>query len=175
MEKKIGKKAKALIITAVVIFAVIVVSIVVKANETYIYSRGLYLLMPKSVTIEVEDKSYEFYARINEDFNAKEQKSAPLEAYEYYCTDPDTGEEILVSGTDNVELNGEYKQVFLSFLIDAKIRLDTIKSVVSKCFAVLIVVAIVALIVVWYKVWAKKEDEAKAKKYKVKNHHKNSN
>lgn len=162
-KKKLSKKAKIIVSVVVVIAVIIAGFITVKANETAFYKYALYTFMPKTLTAEEINADFDVSVRFNEEYNAETQSSQPLEAFEYYYTDPDTGKEVVIKGTENAVINGEEVPIYLGFLIEAQMNLATMKSVLSKVAIALAVVIVVVAIVVWFFIWSKKEDEEKEK------------
>lgn len=162
-KKKLSKKAKIIVSVVVVIAVIIAGFITVKANETAFYKYALYTIMPKTLTAEEINADFDVSVRFNEEYNAETQSSQPLEAFEYYYTDPDTGKEVVIKGTENAVINGEEVPIYLGFLIEAQMNLATMKSVLSKVAIALAVVIVVVAIVVWFFIWSKKEDEEKEK------------
>lgn len=166
---KLTKKMKVLIASIVVILLIAVTAIVYFTNSVAINNYVLYMFMPKTITGEQMDTNYDLHVRLNEKYDADTQSNQPLEAYEYYYTDPQSGEEVVITGAKDAEINGEKVPIYLGFLIEAKNNLDTFTSIFSKVIAVLVVVLIAVGIVLWYKSWSRREDEAKAKTYKANN------
>lgn len=166
IKKKLSKKVK-IIITFIVVIAVILSGIIiVRTNETAVYTYVMYTLMPKTISAEEMHNNFDLSVRLNKNFDPKTQDSQPLEAFEYYYTDPKTGKEVVVGGTENVLINGDEVPAYLGFVIKAKMNLETIKSVLTRIAIVLVVILIAGVIVIWFKVWSKKEDEQKARLYK---------
>lgn len=176
IKNKMSKKVK-LIITFIVLIAVVISGIIiVKSNQNYFYTRALYMLMPKTITGQEMGTDYDLSVGLNGEYDAKKKSSYPLEAFEYYYTDPQTGEDKVVKGTENASINGEEVPVYLGFLIEAKTNLENLKSVLSKTAIVLVLIIIVGGIILWYKVWSKKEEQQKERKYKNShNKHKSAN
>ena len=103
------------------------------------------------------------------DYDSKKQASQPLEAYEYYYTDPETNETVVIKGTENAVINDDEIPVYLGFLLRAKMNMNTFGDIVQKVFIVLAVLVVFGLIVLWFKSWSRREDEAKAQIYGKKN------
>lgn len=167
--KKLTKKAKGLIALGVALCVVIIGVIVYFTNSTAINNYVLYMFMPKTITASEINTNYDLGVRLNEDYDAKKQKSQPLEAFEYYYTDPETGKEVVVKGADNAKINGEDVPIYLGFLIRAKTNMNSFKSILSKVLLVVVPVLIAVGIVLWFKAWSKKQDEEKQMKYKSNN------
>lgn len=172
-KKKLNKKVKLIIVFVVIIAVIISGAIVVRTNETAVYTYALYTLMPKTISSEEMHTDYDISVRLNKNFDPKKQDSQPLEAFEYYYTDPQTGKEVVIGGTENTMINGNEVPVYLGFVIKAKMNLETLKSVLTKIAFVIVAILVVVGIVVWFKVWSKKEDEQKAKIYKNSKNSKN--
>lgn len=162
-KKKLNKKLKALI--AIVVMAVLIITgiVVVKTNETMVYTYGLYTLMPKTLTAEEINTDYDISVRLNKNFDAKAQDSQPLEAFEYYYTDPSTGKEVVIGGTESTDINGNEVPVYLGFVIKAQMNLNKLKSALTVLLVLFVVLLVVAAIVIWFLIWSKKEDEKKNK------------
>lgn len=166
--KKNPKFVKLLVII-LLLFAIIASFVVIKQNETEIYTKVIYTIMPKSISSNNDNYDVDFYIELNDDFDFNDNTASPLDAFNYRYIDPDSGKEVLIEGTENAVINGNNVQVYLGFVIELQNRINEIKNIVIRVILALFSIAIVAGIVVWYKVWSKKEDEAKAKKYKAKN------
>lgn len=166
IKKSLNKKTKSIIAILVVVAVIISGAIIIKTNETAVYTYALYTLMPKTVSAEDMNTDCDISVRLNKNFDAKKQASQPLEAFEYYYTDPQSGEEVVVGGTENAVINGEQVPVYLGFIIRAKMNLETMKDIMAKITLAIVAILIVVGIIVWFKVWSKKEDEQKAKIYK---------
>ena len=132
--------------------------------QTKVYTEAMYALMPKEITTTVgKDPSYEITlgVRKNPDFDAKKQSKTPLVAFEFYYYN-EKGELVELGSDGSIVVDGaDYGPGYLSFLVKAKENLNTVKSVASKVIIVLVILAVCGLIVVWFKVWSKKEDEKK--------------
>lgn len=166
---KLTKKAKAIIALLVALAVIVTGIIVVKVNDEAIYNELVYIVMPKTIRAEeMQDDpdfhiDFDIHVRKNKDYDIKTQSQQPLEAYEYYYIDPETNEEVVVKGTEEIEVDGNKIGPYLLFLIKAKENEDKIKSVATKSAWVLGPIAGVALIIVWFLIWSKKEDEQKAR------------
>lgn len=164
-KSKLSKKVK-ILITLIVLAAVILSGVIlVKTNETRVYTYGLYTLMPKTITAEEMGTDYDLSVRFNKDYDYKVQETVPLEAFEYYYTDSKTGEEVVIKGTEQSVIAGVEISPYVMFLIKAKMNLDTLKSVLAKVAWAAAVVIVVTVIVLWYKAWSKQQDREKDKKY----------
>lgn len=166
---KLTKKIKALIAVIVAVVVIIAGVIVVQMNETAVSTYVLYALMPKTLKAEEINTDYDISVRLSKDFDPKTDDMQPLEAFEYYYTDPETGEEVVIGGTETTEIDGNDVPVYLGFVIKAGMNRNTIKDVMAKVGIVLVILLIAGAIVVWFKIWSKKEDE---KKIAFKNNHK---
>lgn len=169
---KLSKKMKVLITFIVIIAIVAGGAIFVSVNETRVYNYGLYVLMPKTITAEEMQTDYDISVRFNDDYDYKTQETLPFEAFEYYYTDPSTGEEVVIKGTEQSEIAGVEIAPYVMFVIKAKENLDTLKSVLVKVAWVAAAVIVVAAIALWYKAWSKQEDAKKEKLNKQKNNKK---
>lgn len=164
--KKKKKIVICVIAAALIVFAV-TFALLFNFNstvQTKVYTEALYALMPKEITTTVgSDPSYEITlgVRKNPKFDAKKQSKTPLVAFEFYFYN-EKGELVELGSTGSIVVDGaDYGPGYLSFLVKAKENLNTVKSVSSKVIIVLVVLAVCGLIVLWFKVWSKKEDEKK--------------
>lgn len=166
----LSKKMKILIATLVsFVIVVAVIATVYSLNSVAINNRILYMFMPKTITAEEMETNYDLHVRMNDDYDSKRQASQPLEAYEYYYTDPETNETVVIKGTENAVINDDEIPVYLGFLLRAKMNMNTFGDIVQKVFIVLAVLVVFGLIVLWFKSWSRREDEAKAQIYGKKN------
>lgn len=165
--KSILKKNIKLIVTMIVIVAVLVTSvIIIKENGAKVYSYSLYALMPKTISAEEMETDYDMHVRLNDDYDFVRQLEDPLEAYEYYYTDPQTGEEVVIGGSEQTQIGDVTIAPYLMFVIKAKENFDMVKKVITAVIWIIIAAAIVLGIVLWYKSWARREDEKKNKIHK---------
>lgn len=166
LSPKNKKKLIAGIVVGVFAVLMIATALIIKFNQTAVYTQVLYTFMNKSETVVInEEKNTELtlYIRKNPNYDAKTNEKMPLEAFDVYYYDKD-GKEVDV-GTGSFVYDGEECAMpCLGFLIKAVQNLNTAKEILKKVLIVLAVIAVVALIVVWYKVWSKHEDEEKAKR-----------
>lgn len=163
---KIGKKGIiAIVVAAVLIIAVTAASVYISNNSVKVYSDIVYILMDKERLAE-DGSDRMFHIRKSADFNYKSENASLLDAFEVYYND-ENGTEYVFTPDDKVESDGQEigaDLVILAFETTALDKLNTIKSVAVKLAVVLVLVVIVGLIVLWYKIWSKKEDEEKARR-----------
>lgn len=169
VKKKISKKGKILISVAVALIAVVIAGTVIfLTNQTYFSTRITYALMPKSLVAETKAGDVEFFVRLNDEYDDKEQSSTPLQAFEYYYYDKD-GKEIDLGPDGYYDDDGEQLSMSLIFSYKAGEKLAAVKSVLKTIGWVLAAVVFVGLIVIWFFVWSKKQDMEKEQKYGNKN------
>ncbi|MCC8072900.1 MAG: hypothetical protein LIO62_02085, partial [Clostridiales bacterium] len=118
--KDLLKRKSKLLITLAVVLAVFIVGIVLICVNSYaIEIEATYLMMPKTISADESDLDFDLHIRKNSDYDLETQSSYPLEAFEYYYTDPDTGEEVVIKGTDSAEIEGEEVSPYIVFLYKA--------------------------------------------------------
>lgn len=164
---KLSKKTKIAIASIVSICVVaIVIAVVYFTNSVTINNYVVYMFMPKTITAEEMNTNYDLHVRMNKDYDPVVQENEPLEAYEYYYTDPQSGEMVVVKGGTNAVINGEDVPIYLGFLLKARMNMNTFSYVVKYVAVVIALVLVAVGIVLWFKSWSRREDEAKARKYK---------
>lgn len=171
----LSKKQRNIIITFAVIIAVAITGLIVfKANQIYFTTKLMYAFMPQSYVAECEDGNIEFFVEYNKDYNVKESNNDPLQAFSYYYFDKN-GERIDlgIDGGYDFYGTGDKGPLSVAFMYLMSQRVGTFKSIVTKVMLALAAVAIVALIVVWFIVWSRKEDRQKLEKYGEKKSKKN--
>lgn len=161
-KKPISKVKKGWIIFGI-IFSLIVAAAVgglvyINHNQTEVSSNIMYLFMPKAITGHDNGNEITFYVEKNKDFNPK--KDAPLNAYKIYYYDKndkrvDTYQGHYKSPTNQIEAG-------LGFLISAKKNMNIFGNFLKVVLSAAALVAIVLLILLWYKLWNKKMDRIEA-------------
>ncbi|MCM1285239.1 MAG: hypothetical protein NC213_06825 [Acetobacter sp.] len=166
LSPKNKKKLIACIVVSVFVVLIIAMALFVKFNQTAVYNQVLYTFMTKSETVVInEEKNTELtlYIRKNPDYDVKKNEKMPLEAFDVYYFDKD-GKEVDI-GTGSLIYEGEDCGIpCLGFLLKAVQKLNTVKNVLVKVLIAFAVVAVIALIFIWYIIWSKHEDEEKAKR-----------
>ncbi|MDE5984899.1 MAG: hypothetical protein K2H13_06580 [Eubacterium sp.] len=170
MEKNKKKKIKIISILAAILVVIIVLSSVIAANQFRIKSELLYYVMPDSIEMELNnDSMLELYKRKNENYDYKTQKDNPLAAFEFYYYD-ENGDEVVVNGDNPIMIDGEVQGApTMAFILSSSDKLNHIKKVATIVSCLVILIITVALIFIWYRVWCKKQDEEKERKYGRKN------
>ncbi len=150
-------------ITLGVVFAVILALlagslIYVVNNQNAVASQVMYMFMPKSYTDHDNGNEIVFYIEKNKDYNP--DKDVPLEAYKVYYYDKDGKRVDTYQGHYKTATKTIYAEI--AFLLMARRNINTFKNYAKIVFAVLGVVLVVGLIILWYKLWSKKQDRLEA-------------
>lgn len=168
------KQKKAIIIIAMILVVIAGLFACFKANQTAIYSKAMYALMPKSVVGEIDGKEIECFVEMNKDFDTSLPLTEITKAFTYYYVDADGN--VVDLGVDaTVNQDGEDVQVFLAFMPQTIENFENAKDTAVKIIIPVIVILVVVLIVVWFFKWSKKQDLEKQKKYGNKNNQKKKN
>lgn len=167
-EKKIkGKTSLAVTkkrwITLGVVFAVILALlagslIYVVNNQNAVASQVMYMFMPKSYTDHDNGNEIVFYIEKNKDYNP--DKDVPLEAYKVYYFDKDGKRVDTYQGHYKTSTKTIYAEI--AFLLLARQNINTFKNYAKIVLAVLAVLLAVGAIILWYKLWNKKQDRLEA-------------
>lgn len=160
------KTVKKMIVIAVLIIAVLAGIIAINVNKNQIQADLIYAIMPDSVDLKENNGfPYILYKQENKDFDFKEDIDEPMNAIQFYYYDDD-GEKVVVNGADMIEYNGEdYGSPYVAFMLNSVDNINGIKKAVTIVAVIIIILFIVGLIFLWYKIWSKKQDMEKEKKY----------
>lgn len=168
-KKMLSKKKKKIIIAITAVTAVIAAfAVIVAANYTFFSTRVIYALMPKSTIAETDSGSVEYHIRLKDSYDSKEVENNPMLAFEYYTYD-ENGEKIYLDSDASYSADGMDTPVFYLFGFRLIEKIGPMKSTATTVLWVLAAAAVVVMIVVWYILWARKEDAQKAEKYKNQN------
>lgn len=170
MEKNKKKKIKIISIAAAVLAVIILLNSLIAVNLFRIESELLYYVMPDSIEMDLSDGStIEVFKRKNKNYDYKTQKDSPLAAYQFYCYD-ENGNELSVDGDKPLVINEETQAApGIMFIVNSADKVNQVKKVATIVILLVTAVVIIGLIILWYKIWSKKQDEEKERKYGNKN------
>ena len=160
---KISKKRiTAIIVVAVLLIAIISTSIYVSVNKVKVYSDIIYTFMDKEKLAE-DDTNRLYHIRKNPEFKSKGKDATILDAFEIYFED-ENGKMCYYTSGDNFPYDGDEAGADVVILIFISSALVPLKKIGTAVAVIVPIIVIVGLIVLWYKLWSKKEDEERAKR-----------
>lgn len=161
---KISKKGITAIVVAVVLLAAIITtSIFVSVYKVKLYADIVYIFMDKEKRAEDETNRL-YHIRKNANFDPKDKDATILDAFEIYFED-ENGEMCYYSADDKFTYDGSDEATAgLVILIFITSGIAPLKKVGTAAAIIVPIVVVIGLIVLWYKLWSKKEDEERAKR-----------
>lgn len=170
MEKSNNKKIKIMLILAAVLAVIIAASVVISIHSEQIKCEAMYHMMPDSVEGNFDDGTpVKVFKGKNDSYSYKEDKGNPLAYYEFTVVD-DKGNEYIVKGDASLVVDGEeIGNVYPEFLPKTMETWSKVQSKIAIAAVIAAMIIIIGLIVLWFKIWSKKQDEEKERKYGNKN------
>lgn len=166
-ELKISKAEKILLIIIAVLIAIPAIGFVgYKTNESYVNTRLLYAISPKTATVDTSTGKMDFFLDYKKDSDPRAYDEMiyslvkikfNTSALDWYYLNND-GEKIYIGPEGVYNDNGTE----ITVTADSSVELNDIINSIKTVIAVYVLVLICLLILFWFFNWSRREDEKQA-------------